>query len=378
MSVHRFVAANAREALARIRRELGDDAVVLSTREHPQGVELLASAYADLGQMGRGQIESAPESPDIASGSRILKELAHLRGMLQNQLAGFAWGTAKRRDPQRVALMQSLFAAGFGSALARTLAARLPRGLSTDAANKWLRQVLIRNLVVVSRADELIARGGMLALVGPTGAGKTTTLAKLAERGVRLHGADQVALVSSDAYRIGAETQLRIYAELMGVELHVVNDPSEQSATLRRLAGKRLVLMDTSGFSPQDPRVAQMQALDAMGVRRVLVLAANIQSGAIESVLSGFGRGVAACILSKLDESLQPGAALDSLIRHRLPLAYVTSGQRVPEDIYIPNAAYLIDRALKGGQLATPYTLKEQDWPLFAGVDAERGARRAG
>ncbi len=373
MSVQRFVAANAREALARIRRELGDDAVVLSTRAHPRGVELLASAYADLGKM-----ESAPEMADAASGSRILKELAQLRGLLQNQLAGFAWSAAKRRDPQRVVLMQTLFAAGFGSTLARTLAARLPRGLSQETAHTWLRQVLIRNLPVISRADELMARGQTLALVGPTGAGKTTTLAKLAERGVRLHGADQVALVSGDAYRIGAQTQLQVYADLLGVECLVVSQPEDYSSVLRALARKHLVLVDTSGFSPKDPRVAQILALDALGVRRVLVLAASQQGAAIEQAVAAFGRGATACILSKLDESPQPGAALDSLIRHRLPLAYVTSGQRVPEDLHAPNAAYLIDRTLKSGQLATPYALKQQDWPLFAGVDAERETRRAG
>ncbi|PKO60904.1 MAG: flagellar biosynthesis protein FlhF, partial [Betaproteobacteria bacterium HGW-Betaproteobacteria-17] len=178
MSVQRFVAANAREGLARIRRELGDDAVVLSTRPHPQGVELLASAYGELA------VPAVGETPDAAGSSCILNELSRLRGMLQNQLAGFAWGAGRRRDPVRVALMQTLFAAGFGSALARTLAARLPRGLDAEAAQRWLRQVLIRNLPLLGCDADLLARGGRYALVGSTGSGKTTTLAKLAARGV--------------------------------------------------------------------------------------------------------------------------------------------------------------------------------------------------
>lgn len=373
MSVQTFIAPNAREALARIRRELGEDAVVLSTRDHPQGVEILASAYADL-----GLLDAPPACTEPASGSRILKEIAHLRSLLQNQLAGFAWGTSRRRDPIRVALLQSLFAAGFGSVLARTLAARLPRGLGMDAAHAWLRQVLIRNLAILPRGQELVGQGGRLALVGPTGAGKTTTLAKLAERGVRLYGADNIALVCSDAYRIGAAHQLGIYAELLGVELHIVKDPAAQATTLQRLADKKLVLIDTAGFNPSDPRVTQLQALDALGVRRVLVLAANVQSATIENVMAAYGPGASACILSKWDESPQPGAAFDTLIRHRLPLAYISSGQRVPEDLYPPNAAYLIDRALKGGQIATPYALQEADWPLFAGVESERETQRAG
>ena len=371
MSVQVFVATDAREGLARIRRELGDDAVVLSTRPHPKGVEILASAYGDLA------VPAVSEAPDTAGSSRILAELSRLRGLVQNQLAGFAWGAIRRRDPARVAVMQTLFAAGFGSTLARTLAARLPRGLDTDAAQRWLRQVLIRNLPVQGREADLLARGGRFALVGSTGSGKTTTLAKLATRGVDAHGAAQVALVAADAYRIGAAAQLTVYADLLGVSLHVAEDLSKLTRLLPHLAAKKLVLIDTAGFAPSDPRTREAQALDALGVRRLAVISAGQQSAAIEQAMTRFGDGAAACILTKLDEAPQPGAALDSLIRHRLPLAYISGGQRVPEDLHTPNAAYLIDRALKGGQLATPYALEAEDWPLFAGVEAEREAHRA-
>lgn len=370
MSVQVFVAASARDGLARIRRELGDDAVVLSTRPHPQGVELLASAYGDLAA------PAASEASDAASGSRILSELARLRGMLQNQLAGFAWGAARRRDPARVAVMQSLFAAGFGSQLARTLAARLPRGLDPDAAQRWLRQVLIRNLPLQARDADLLSKGGCFALVGSTGSGKTTTLAKLAARGVDTHGAAQVALVAADAYRIGAAAQLTVYADLLGVSLHVAEDQAALAQLLPQFATKKLVLIDTAGFAPSDPRTRGVQALDSHGVRRLAVISASQQGAAIEQAMLRFGQGAAACILTKLDETPQPGAALDSLIRHRLPLAYLCGGQRVPEDLHVPNATYLIDRALKGGQLATPYALDAEDWPLFAGVEADRAERR--
>jgi flagellar biosynthesis protein FlhF len=181
-----------------------------------------------------------------------------------------------------------------------------------------------------------------------------------------------VALVAADAYRVGAAAQVQIYADLLGVAMHRVADTASLCETLRQLADKRLVLIDSAGFAPGDARVAALPQWDACGVQRVLVLAANAQSGAIEQTLTHYGAGAVACILGKLDESLQPGAALDALIRHRLPLAYVAAGQRVPEDLYPPNAAYLIDRALKGAQLASPYALKEADWPLFAGVDAAR------
>ncbi len=369
MSVQVFVAANAREALARIRRELGDDAVVLSTRSHPQGVEILASPYGELA------VPAISESPEPAGGSRILAELARLRGMLQNQLAGFAWGAARRRDPARVALMQTLFAAGFGSALARTLAARLPRGLDAEAGERWLRQVLIRNLPLAGREADLLTAGGRYALVGSTGSGKTTTLAKLAARGVDAHGADAVALVAADAYRVGASAQLAVYADLLGVSLHVAETPARLALLLPELADRKLVLIDTAGHAPNDPRTREAQALDALGVRRLAVIAASQQGAAIEQAMARFGHGAAACILTKLDEAPLLGAPLDSLIRHRLPLAYVSGGQRVPEDLHAPNAAYLVDRALKGSQLATPFALEAEDWPLFAGVEAEQAER---
>ncbi len=371
MSVQVFVAANAREGLARVRAQLGDDAVVLSTRPHPQGVELLASAYGELAVPAQGA------TAEPAGSSRILAELARLRGMLQNQLAGFAWGAARRRDPARVVVMQTLFAAGFGSALARTLAARLPRALDADAAQRWLRQVLIRNLPILAREASPVARGGRYALVGSTGSGKTTTLAKLAARGVDAWGASRVALVAADAYRVGAEAQLAVYAELLGVSLHVARDAAGLAQLLPQLADRRLVLIDTAGHAPSDPRTHEEgRALDALGVERLAVISAAQQGAAVEQAMLRFGHGAATCILTKLDEAPQPGAALDSLIRHRLPLAYLTGGQRVPEDLHVPHAAYLVDRALKGGQLATPYALQAEDWPLLAGVEAERAERR--
>ena len=223
-----------------------------------------------------------------------------------------------------------------------------------------------------AREADLLARDGRYALVGSTGSGKTTTLAKLASRGVDAHGAAQVALVAADAYRIGAAAQLAVYADLLGVSLHVAEDQARLARLLPQLADKKLVLIDTAGFAPTDPRTREAQALDALGVRRLAVISASQQGAAIEQAMTRFGEGAAACILTKLDETPQPGAALDSLIRHRLPLAYVSGGQRVPEDLHAPNAAYLIDRALKGGQLATPYALEAEDWPLFAGVEAER------
>ena len=334
MKSRAFAAATTREALAAVRAALGADAVVLASRDHPLGVELVACGAAELVE------QPADEAP---AGNRILAELARLRGLVQTQLAGFAWGEARRRDPARVALLQQLYAAGFGGVLARGLAARLPRGGDVDAAARWLRQALIRNLPLGGAG---LFDAGRVALVGATGAGKTTTLAKIAARAVRAHGAGAVALVAADRYRMAATEQLAAYAELIGVELVVARDPAELGATLARLS-RRLVLIDTSGFNPVDPRAEALAALDRLGIRRVLVLSAAQQGAALELAMTRLGAGATAAIVSKLDEAPQSGAVLDCLIRHRIPLAAVATGQRVPEDFHQPNAAYLVDRALR-------------------------------
>jgi flagellar biosynthesis protein FlhF len=155
------------------------------------------------------------------------------------------------------------------------------------------------------------------------------------------------------------------------VTLQVAEDQERLAQLLPGLADKKLILIDTAGFAPSDPRTREGQALDALGVRRLTVIAASQQGAAIEQAMLRFGQGAVACILTKLDEAPLLGAPLDSLIRHRLPLAYVSGGQRVPEDLHAPSAAYLVDRALKGSQLSTPFALEAEDWPLFAGAEAE-------
>lgn len=357
MTPQRFAAASSREALAAARAVLGADAVVLASRDHPLGVELIACAARAL-----DQDESLPPTTQ----SRILAELARLRGMLQNQLAGFAWSETRRRDPRRVELMQTLYAAGFGSALARGLASRLPRGHSDETAVRWLRQVLTRNLALAGAG---IFDAGRVALVGATGAGKTTTLAKIAARAARAHGAASVALIATDTWRMAATEQLAAYADLIGVGLYVARDHDELSRVLGQRR-ERLILIDTAGFNPADPRVEAYARLDALGVRRVLVLSAAQQGAALELAMNRLGAGAVAAIVSKLDEAPQPGAALDVLIRHAVPLAALATGQRVPEDFHLPNAAYLIERVLRGAQIDTPFRLMPQDGALVDAVEA--------
>lgn len=366
MSLQRFFAPNAREALARIRQELGADAVVVTSREVPGGVEFMAGRYQELH-------DAVPRPAPAAAG--LMAELKGISHLIRNQLASLSWSLDKRRHPRRVEMVQVLLNAGISPALARSLAARLPRGLDSQGMNKWLRAVLIRNLAAWNKPDNLWQQRGAWALVGPTGSGKTTTLAKLAARAVDAVGARQVALASLDAYRIGAHEQTRTYADLLGVELIRLDTPEALPLALRKFAHKQVVLLDTPGFSPRDERIASLRAqLDAMGARQLLVLPAGMQGPVVETMLSAYGGPqLIACILTKLDEGGLIGPAMDGLIRHRLPVACLTSGQRVPEDLYAAQPQVLIDRALRARQ-PDAYRMHEEDWPLLE--DAEDKAQR--
>jgi flagellar biosynthesis protein FlhF len=201
--------------------------------------------------------------------------------------------------------------------------------------------------------DKLLDDGGVFAVVGPTGVGKTTTIAKLAARFALRHGVRNVALVSTDGYRIGAREQLLTFARIIGVPMHVAADARELGDVLDSLGPRKLVLIDTAGMSRLDQRLAeQLQALAQHGdrIRILLALAANTELAALEDSVRIFGSlKPQACVLTKVDEAASLGAALSTVIRHQLPIAHLTDGQRVPEDIHAGAArrAWLVRTAVK-------------------------------
>jgi flagellar biosynthesis protein FlhF len=198
-------------------------------------------------------------------------------------------------------------------------------------------------------SDAMIERGGVYALVGPTGVGKTTTVAKLAARCVVRFGAAKVALLTTDSYRIGGYDQLRIYARILGVNVHVVRDTADLCATLGELSGRHLVLIDTIGMSHRDRMVAEHAALLAGSarVKRLLLLQATTNTQTLNQVVTAYREhGIDGCIITKTDEAAGLAPALDAAIRHELALHYVTDGQRVPEDLQLPNRTALIEQAL--------------------------------
>ncbi|WP_409558423.1 flagellar biosynthesis protein FlhF [Achromobacter sp.] len=317
------------------------------------------------------QLPAMPPSnlpADTAAG--LQDAISALRGALESRMDGLLWGGRQGpgREPAGAALFRSLLDAGFSTKLVRTLVERLPQGLSTEAALSWARNELVTHLPVVRSEDEFLA-GGVYALVGPTGVGKTTTLAKLAARCVAREGREQVAMLTTDLFRIGALEQLQIYGRLMGVPAHSVRDAGELRRILAELGNRKIVLIDTTGISQRDRLVAEQAAMlcnAGKPVRRLLVLNAASQGDTLDEVAhayrNGVGEDVAGCIITKLDEATRLGAALDTAIRHRLPIHYMSVGQKVPEHMELARADVLIDRAFSMVERARAlYTPSEAD-----------------
>jgi len=317
-----------------------------------------------------------------AANAQLMGELGAIRGMIERQLAGFAWGELTRGAPIRAQAMSDLLEAGFSAQLARELVEAVPAEAQGDEARNVLRAQINRRLLTLESEADLIERGGVYALVGPTGVGKTTTTAKLAARCVVRHGADKLALITTDGYRIGAHEQLRIYGRILGVQVHAVRDASDLRRTLQDLSGKHMVLIDTIGMSQRDKMVADQAAMLAGAgcVRRLLLLNATARGDTLEDVLHAYeGPDLAGCILSKTDEAASLGPVLDVLIRHELRAFYVANGQRVPEDLHLPNRAWLVHRALRELSPESPFRISAEDAGLLAASrPGNQAAQRGG
>lgn len=318
------------------------------------------------------------DDPALARLDTLGNEIKLLRGILQGQMASLAWANFEDKEPVQAELFRQLLSAGMSPALCRQLIAKLPTNFNDEAALKWAKSALAHNITTLNEKEDVVAKGGLFALVGPTGIGKTTTVAKLAARCTIRHGADKVALITTDSYRIGAQDQLRLYGKILGVSVYSVQNETDLNLTLADLGDKHhVVLIDAVGMSQRDSRVngqiemfSNSVARGGHTIQRLLTLAANADGHTLEDVVRRYrGTGLAGCIISKLDEAVSVGPVLDILIRHRLPLYYVTNGQKVPEDLHLPNAQFLVDRAFKSRE-AGPYSFKRDEYQMLQAAQA--------
>jgi flagellar biosynthesis protein FlhF len=304
------------------------------------GPSVSAEAIADA-------LDDARESITEAVQHSVLTELRQMKSFIADQLETLSWYEGTRRQPVRSRLLRTLITAGFSPALSRALVNRVPDEVDDDQALVWAGKALARNLQCDTEGS-LIDGGGIFALIGPTGVGKTTSTAKIAARFALKHGTQSIGLVTVDAYRIGGQDQLRSFGRMLGVPVHVAHDAASLADFLHLYMNKKLVLIDTAGIGQRDERVEELLAsLSSNVVRKLLVVNAAAQVETQEEVVLAYrGAQAAGLIISKLDEAVRPAGALDCAIRHRMRVVGVADGQRVPEDWAWADAQTLVDRAL--------------------------------
>lgn len=370
MKMKRFNAAGMRLAIERVNEELGPDALILSTRESTtgDGVEIIAAVDYEEDLLDEG-IDSAttaaaaasvtvPESSQTEQPEPVVspepalqdmqQEIKSLRSMLEVPLSQLAWSEMDRREPYRAAIIKRLHELGLHAVIANRVLDLV--GHIEDVEQGWKRALAVLEGMLPVADDALLTDGGVVALVGPTGVGKTTTIAKLAVRFALRHGRRSVALVTMDHYRIGAHDQLRTYGRLLGVPVHIAGNREELQAVLNHMHDRKLILIDTAGASQRDTRLSgQFADLDVDGadIKRYLVVSATGQMAVHDEVVSRFtGLGSECCILTKVDEATDLGGVLSVLVKNKLPLVWMGDGQRVPDDFHPARARRLVTQAV--------------------------------
>ncbi len=280
---------------------------------------------------------------------KIQGELKGLRTIMEAPLMQFSWGELERIQPLQANLLKQLLALGLSATLCEQIAAKMvAKGLNKHS---WLEALKLLAATLPVTDEDLMRSGGVVSLIGPTGVGKTTTIAKLAARFALRHGRRNIALVTTDSYRIGAHEQLRTYGRILGVPVQVAADNDELSTVLNHNRDKKLILIDTSGVSQHDQRLTEQLAtltVESLPMRNYLVLSATSQMGLLEDVIDSFGRTrLDGCYLTKVDEAVSLGEVLSVLIEKKLPVAYVSDGQKVPDDLHPARGELLVKKAVK-------------------------------
>jgi flagellar biosynthesis protein FlhF len=332
---------------------------------------------ADALGMPPAQPPLPPSAPAVARNPaeqvEMMSELRSMRGLIEQRFGALAFMEKLQRHPRQAQLSQRLLDAGYSPALIRKLVDSLPSDVEEV---QWAAGVLERNLATGERDAALEDAGGVYALIGSTGVGKTTSTAKLAAAFATRHGAAHLGLVTLDAYRVAAHEQLRTYGRILGVPVHTAHDRASLEDLLDLLSGKKMVLIDTAGMAQRDTRTRELlEMLSHRSIRRLLVVNASAQGETIEDQLQAYAAGTChGVVLSKVDEAVKLAPALDAAIRHRLKVLAVANGQRVPEDWHRLSAHALVQRSLKN--VAGPaWKLDASDVNLiFASLPAARPA----
>jgi len=382
----RYFAPDMRQAIRKVREDQGPNAVILSNRQVTGGVEIIAALDYDEALVNqalgahkaatepkaaetespsysdpriadkRGDTDTAWDFSDYAAAKTnasslesIQKELKALRNFMEAPLLQFGWGEMRKVQPLRANLLKRLMVLGLAPDLCREIVEQVVDRGQID--NGWTESLKLLASMVPVADDDILSEGGVIALVGPTGVGKTTTVAKLAARFALRHGRRHVALVTTDSYRIGAHEQLRTYGRILGIPVQTAGNRDELATILNHAQDRKLVLIDTAGVSQRDLHLTEKLSSLSLGEQRIrnyLVLSATGQTQVQNEVIKSFRKaGLHRCILTKMDEASSLGGALATLIQHGLPAAYIGDGQQVPDDLHPARAEKLVKHAVR-------------------------------
>lgn len=437
MKIKRFVAEDMRSALRKVTETLGPDAVILSNNKLEEGVEIVAAIDYDESLINEPEPKKVIKKPnpfiqenDTTSRSHINQrnreaalddvkygrnipapppkleqnkfvkqstveaqskqndhlwteepafmdmksELKSLKGLLVNQLSGLSWGNEVQYHPVRARLLQRLMSLGLSPKLSKEIIAKAKE--EKDFEHNW--RIALGELAhrIPVGENEILEEGGIIALVGATGVGKTTTIAKIAARYILKHGPQRVALITTDNYRIAAHEQLRSYARIMGVPMYVTSDSDSLGETLDKLSDKELILIDTAGMSQRDmmlnKQFAMLQAEGLPEIKTYLTLASNCQRSVLSETGNKFKEmNLAGCIFTKVDETTSLGGAITVAVENNLPISYFCDGQKVPEDIHLARPHTIVSRSVSVMQhMSSTNTQHEESASIVGGMVA--------
>jgi len=381
MKIKRYFAKDVKTAIQMVRDEQGPDAVIMSNNRVDGGVEIIAAidydetiftskndaqekqekddnVYEGLAKKDNANIKShsLKKNPVITESSNSISryrpdeisdlksELSSIREMLEGQMASMAWSDLNIKKPVQAQYIKKLVSMGFSEKLSLQLTSKSIQTGDTKTSWRHILADLVDQVPVSTRT--VLETGGIVALVGPTGVGKTTTAAKLAATYALKHGKRNVGLITIDNYRVAAYEQLKVYGKIIDIPVRLAESNIELNSILNDFYDKELIIIDTAGLGQYDKHNTEQAAIldqSKFNVKKSLVVSANTQGKAIKDIVRSFScYAPTDCIVTKMDESPTIGHIIDTLIDNDLPLSFTTDGQQVPEDINIASAHQLI------------------------------------
>lgn len=356
MEMHHFIAKDMRSGLQLVYEKLGPDALIISNKTIAEGIEIQAAiernedleeaiSPAPISNMQEDlshKIRMVPET----SVTNLESEIKLLRQLLETQVAQLTKQHEAYEYPIHAIIYEEMQKFGFPRAFTKNILGSLGKFNSLQDGMNFIKNILTEKLTIAN--NDIIKTGGIVALVGPTGVGKTTMLAKLATQYSMLHSSDDIAIINADNYRVGAREQVLTYASILGIDAYNVNTAHELENVFSQVVDKKLVLIDTSGVILQTNEIVNRLGFlkENKSLKCYLTISASASLEMLKDAINLFSYlPLVGCILTKLDETKQTGPAISQLIENDLPVAYLSTGQRVPHDFELARSASLIHQA---------------------------------